>query len=170
VQELLPGAAAAGAPHARWAELAACAVLYFAVAVEEAGEVAATLRATPAALLRSPPLRCALAGVAALQRRDGVAFCAVATSAAATPLMRLLMERRLAAARALALSAFARAYRSLPCAAATARLGLPPGEALDALLAVAAGGGAAPRQLAIAAQLLKQNTRDLQFVAPLVAA
>jgi len=161
VQELLP---AAEPPSERWPELAACALLYFATAVEEAGEVSAALRATPPRLLRTRPLRCALAALAALRRRDGAAFCAAACSEAATPLMRLLLARKLESARVQGLSAFARAYRALPATTTQARLGLRAGE-LGELLARAAAAPGGPKQLAVAHRAWSAGGVDLVFVA-----
>ena len=160
--ELFPDAAARGEPHARWSELAACAVLYFAVAVDEANEVAAALRTTPPALLRSAPLRCALRALGALSRRDGPAFCACAQSEDATLMMRLLMARRLPAARELALCAFARAYRQLPATSAVQRLGVDAGQ-LSALLKEASARPAAAKQLVAAAAAWSDEAADLVF-------
>ncbi len=172
--QLYPAAAAAAAagsadvpPTARWAEFAACGALYFGCVGGAHDEVVATLRTLPPHLLRAPPVRCALAALAALARRDGAAFCACATHADATPLMRLLMARKLPAARHAALAATARAYRTLPAAEAARRLRLPC-DALGAVLAAAAAAPGAPAQLAVAARAYAAATPpppELSFVA-----
>ena len=136
-------------------------MLYFAVAVDEANEVTAALRATPPALLQSPPLRCALRALGALSRRDGSAFCACMHSEDATPLMRLLMARRLPAARELALCAFSRAYRQLPCASVVHRLSLDAGQ-LAVLLKEASSRPTAPKQLVAASSAWREDA-DLVF-------
>lgn len=163
LSELLPAAAARGEPHPRWSELAACGVLYFAVAVDEANEVAAALCATPPPLLQTPPLRCALRALGALSRRDGSAFCACMRSEDATPLMRMLMARRLPAARELALCAFSRAYRQLPSACVVQRLSLDAGK-LAALLKEASARPSSPKQLVAASASWKEGAQeDLVF-------
>ena len=166
LSELYPAQAA---PPARWAEFAACGVLYWACAGAAAGpsELSSALRATPPQLLRTPPVRAALAALAALARRDGAAFCAAAVHADATPLMRLVLSRRLPLARAEALAAASRAFRTLPVAAAARMLRLPP-ESLPAALQAAAELAWAPPPLLLAARefaAAAQAPLELRFVA-----
>ena len=153
LSQLYPGAAHEEA--ARWAEFAACGALYFACCSfggDSAAETACSLRAIPSHLLRAPPLLCALRALGALARRDGAAFCAEQAHADATPLMRLLMARRLPDARRAALAAASRAFKTLPCAAAVRMLRLPRDEALGPALVAAATAPGAPAQLVAAAK------------------
>jgi hypothetical protein len=168
-----------GNATARWPEFCACAALYFACVVSAsdggAAELTAQLRATPAALLRTPPVACALRALAALAARDGAAFVAAAAHEDATPLMRLLMARRLPDARRAALSAAARAFRTLPVAAAARTLRLPEEQVAAALAAAAATPGA-PAQLAAAARAYAAGgadgapPRELSFIVAAAAA
>ena len=163
VSELYPDAVARGLPAERWPELAACAALYFACAGGGTpGEMTAALRATPRHLLRTAPVQCALRALCALARADGAAFCAAAQHPHAPPLLRLLMARRLPAARHAALRAAARAYRTLPLCAVAKALHLPT-EAVAAVLQEAAAAPGAPQQLAAAAA--RDHTNELVFVA-----
>lgn len=166
LQELYPQQQA---PPARWAEFAACGVLYWACAGAAAGpaELTAALRTTPPHLLRTPHVRCALSALGALARRDGAAFCAAAVAADATPLMRLVMARRLPQARAEALAAASRAFRTLPVGAAARMLRMPP-DGLPAALAAAAALAGAPPPLQLAARdfaAAAQAPTELRFVA-----
>ena len=148
VAELYPAAVAAGERPSRHPEFVALALLYFACAGGTPDEVAAALRSTPEHLLQAPQVACALSALSALALRDGPAFCRIATGGDVTPLMRLLMARRLPAARTVALSAIARSFRSLPMPAAARMLRVADDAAVVALLEQAAPAPGAPPALA----------------------
>ena len=128
----------------------ALALLYFACAGGTPDEVAAALRSTPEHLLPAPQVACALSALSALALRDGPAFCRIATDGDATPLMRLLMARRLPVARTMTLHAIARSFRALPMPAAVRMLRVADDAALVALLEQAAPTPGAPPALAFA--------------------
>jgi hypothetical protein len=138
VAELYPAAVAAGKRPGRHPEFVALALLYFACAGGTPDEVAAALRSTPEHLLPAPQVACALSALSALALRDGPAFCRIATCGDATPLMRLLMARRLPVARTMGLHAIARSYRALPMPAAVRMLRVADDAALMTLMEQAA--------------------------------
>ncbi len=160
VSELYPAAAASGRQSARWPEFAALAALYFACAGGTPGEVAAALRATPQHLLHTAPVRCALRALGCLARGDAFGFCSAAVHADATPLLRLLMARRLPAARRTALRTAAKAYRMLPLSALVSRLQWSSAAAVALLNEAAAAPGAPPQLVAAAKTWASSDASD----------
>jgi hypothetical protein len=161
VRELYPLAAArssAASIQKRWAEAAACALLFFA---HTSGERCTALRDTPKHLLRTPAVRSVVQALGCLARGDHATYC---RALSATPLLvRLLAVHQLNAARCQALFAFSRAYRSLPVAVVESRLGVQGG--CRRLISEAAVVQGAPRQLAVAAGAwtAEAPTADLVF-------
>ena len=115
------------APERRWAELAACGLLFFVATTPDAPEVrfggtagarrcacnatcapcsqvAAAQRRLPARLRRTSEVRCALRCAAALRGGDYVTVSAAAVDPATPLLLRLLLGRALPAVRARAAS------------------------------------------------------------------